>query len=614
MASNTVAMPAPVCLIENSSTGQLHVNQQALEILSQIDQPVVVVAIVGLYRTGKSYLMNKLAGKRSGFSLGSTIQSHTKGIWMWCVPHPCKPGHTLVLLDTEGLGDVEKGDQKNDSWIFALAVLLSSTLVYNSRGTIDNNALENLQYVTELTDLIKVKSQDSASDEEDVHFVRYFPQFIWAVRDFTLELKIEGVCVSADQYLEHALSLKKGFGKKVSDYNLPRECIRRFFPTRRCFVFVAPTAGENMSRVESMEENELSATFLQAAKQFCEYIFTQSTVKTIKGGHKVTGRMLGSLVSTYVDTISSGSVPCLDNAVLAMAQIENKAAVQQGLAVYQKGMEQSVQIPVTRDRISEQHGKWEKQALETFMKRSFKDDGHIHQKTLADQIISHYTELVKRNDAVSIETCNKVLVDLSVQMSHNLQQGVYATPGGYKLYCEDRDHVVQQFRATPNKGTKAEDVLDQFLKQKKIEAASILLADQKLTENEKQIAREREHALQMEQQNKAMEEETHQMKCTLEEERRSRAENERQMELKLQEETENARKEYENALESKLKEQEELMKKGFEEKATMLQEEISQLKQESKIWVDVAKIGLETANNAFNNFLQYKSMGLLLKR
>ncbi|XP_058866574.1 guanylate-binding protein 4-like [Acipenser ruthenus] len=199
-------------------------------------------------------------------------------------------------------------------------------------------------------------------------------------------------------------------------------------------------------------------------------------------------------------------------------------------------------------------------------------------------------------------------------MSHNLQQGVYATPGGYKLYCEDRDHVVQQFRATPNKGTKAEDVLDQFLKQKKIEAASILLADQKLTENEKQIAREREHALQMEQQNKAMEEETHQMKCTLEEERRSRAENERQMELKLQEETENARKEYENALESKLKEQEELMKKGFEEKATMLQEEISQLKQESKIWVDVAKIGLETANNAFNNFLQYKSMGLLLKR
>ena len=27
---------------------------------------------------------------------------------MWCVPHPSKESHTLVLLDTEGLGDVEK--------------------------------------------------------------------------------------------------------------------------------------------------------------------------------------------------------------------------------------------------------------------------------------------------------------------------------------------------------------------------------------------------------------------------------------------------------------------------------------------------------------------------
>ncbi len=44
----------------------------------------------------------------TGFALGNTIESKTKGIWMWCVPHPCKEGHTLVLLDTEGLGDVAK--------------------------------------------------------------------------------------------------------------------------------------------------------------------------------------------------------------------------------------------------------------------------------------------------------------------------------------------------------------------------------------------------------------------------------------------------------------------------------------------------------------------------
>ena len=58
-------MLGPECLSENTN-GQLLVNLKALKILSAIRQPVVVVAIVGLYRTGKSYLMNKLAGKNKG--------------------------------------------------------------------------------------------------------------------------------------------------------------------------------------------------------------------------------------------------------------------------------------------------------------------------------------------------------------------------------------------------------------------------------------------------------------------------------------------------------------------------------------------------------------------
>ena len=98
---------APICLVENHNE-KLMVNPKALEILDNISQPLMVMAIVGLYRTGKAYLMNCPAGQTPGFPLGSTVQSQTKGIWMWCMPHPTKPEHTLVLLDTEGLADVEK--------------------------------------------------------------------------------------------------------------------------------------------------------------------------------------------------------------------------------------------------------------------------------------------------------------------------------------------------------------------------------------------------------------------------------------------------------------------------------------------------------------------------
>ena len=45
----------------------------------------------------------------TGFALGYTVQSQTKGIWIWAVPHPANAGDKyLLLMDTEGLGDVHK--------------------------------------------------------------------------------------------------------------------------------------------------------------------------------------------------------------------------------------------------------------------------------------------------------------------------------------------------------------------------------------------------------------------------------------------------------------------------------------------------------------------------
>lgn len=64
MASGSIKMD-PIYLVENRKS-QLSVNPKALKILDQISQPLVVVAIAGLYRTGKSYLMNRLAGQNHG--------------------------------------------------------------------------------------------------------------------------------------------------------------------------------------------------------------------------------------------------------------------------------------------------------------------------------------------------------------------------------------------------------------------------------------------------------------------------------------------------------------------------------------------------------------------
>lgn len=70
-------------------------------------------------------------------------------------------------------------------------------------------------YVTELTDRIRTRSS-SDQDEVDAsdEFVSFFPDFVWTVRDFSLELKINGKPISADEYLENSLRLI--YGKRLT--------------------------------------------------------------------------------------------------------------------------------------------------------------------------------------------------------------------------------------------------------------------------------------------------------------------------------------------------------------------------------------------------------------
>ncbi|XP_016116006.1 guanylate-binding protein 3-like [Sinocyclocheilus grahami] len=523
-------MDKPVCLIDTASDGKLCVQGSALQVLEQIQQPVVVVAVVGLYRTGKSYLMNRLAGKQTGFALGSTIESKTKGIWMWCVPHPTKAKTTLVLLDTEGLGDVDKGDSKHDTRIFSLAVLLSSTLVLNSRGTIDNRAIEELQY-------------------------------------------------PSDQNLYFIFSNSS----QVNNYNLPRECIRKYFPSRKCFTFPFPTNPDNVSYLETLDPAEISKRFLEVTGRFCQFIFDQSQVKNLKDGHTVTGRVLGHLVKTFVDTIASGAVPCLENAVISMALIENEAAFQEGLEVYQSGMEKlKKSFPLELNEITSEHQCFSLMATQTFMKRSFRDSDGKHLTSLEEAINHQFDSYLWDNEKASEAKCESLLSVLSEPMTERINQGFYATAGGYDLFCQDLEDIVNQYNTLAYQEVKVAEVLEKFLQQKVAVTTAILQADDKLTENERRICEERERAVLLEQEMKAQEQRQHQLEEKMVIEEQNNEERVRQVIQKMEEEMFVQQQETKHAMDSKLREQAALMEKGFQENANKMASEIEQLRRRNK--------------------------------
>ncbi|XP_061094548.1 guanylate-binding protein 1-like [Conger conger] len=584
MSSGKILMAQPECLIKNDEHGNLLVQTKAVEILKQIDQLVVVVAVVGLYRTGKSYLMNKLAGKTKGFALGSTIQSKTKGIWMWCVPHPTKVDHTLVLLDTEGLGDVEKGDSKNDNWIFSLAVLLSSALVYNSVGTIDNNALQQLHYVTELTEHIKVKSQAKDEDEdgdESTEFMRFFPSFVWTVRDFTLQLEYNGKPITADEYLDNALKLKAGHGKQVMQYNMPRNCLRNYFPKRKCFVFDRPTSAENMKRMDELSDKDLEPSFVQQATSFCDYIYGEAKTKTMKGGYNMTGRMLGSLAKMYVDAICSGQIPCLENAVVALAQIENSNAIAEAMKIYKERMDSWVAFPTeTLEELSNIHGTVEEQAVKIFMGLCFKDEDQKSQLKLMELMQAEYTAICEKNVVESKKACESIIKRIFRPLEENIASGQYTSVGGYERYRKDFNSLISKYRSAEGRGIKDEESLKEYLEKKESVGQAIMTADQSLTEAQRKAEENRVRMEAMEQERRASEEQRNILKKQMEDQERTFNENMAQLERKMEEDRKNAAKEFEMTLNGKLKEQQELMKQGFDERAKLMEAEISSLKKE----------------------------------
>ncbi|XP_058514918.1 guanylate-binding protein 1 [Ochotona princeps] len=579
--TSQIHMPGPVCLIENIN-GQLMVNQEALKILSTIKEPVVVVAIVGLYRTGKSYLMNKLAGKKKGFSLGSTVQSHTKGIWMWCVPHPKKSDRTLVLLDTEGLGDVEKGDNQNDSWIFALAILLSSTIVYNSMGTINQQAMDQLHYVTELTERIRSKSSPEASEVEDsADFVSFFPDFVWTLRDFSLDLEVDGQVVTADQYLENSLKLKHGTGEKIKNFNLPRFCIRTFFPKKKCFVFDRPTHRKRLGQLETLHDDELDPEFVKQVTEFCSYIFDYSKIKTLSGGIKIDGPRLENLVLTYVNAISSGDLPCMENAVLALAQIENSAAVQKAIAHYDQQMSQKVKLPTdTLQELLDLHRTTEREAIDVFIKNSFKDVDHLFQKDLAAQLEKRQNDFVNQNMKASSDRCSALLQDIFQPLEESMKQGVFSKPRGYRLLIQKIQDLKEQYYQEPGKGTQAEETLQKYLKSKESAIDAVLQTDQTLTEKEKEIEVERVKAEAAEANAKMLEDMQKQTQQMMEQKEKSYQEHVKQLTDKMEKDRIQMQQEQERTLALKLKEQEQLMKEGFQKESRVLNDQIQNLRKQ----------------------------------
>ena len=313
----------PISLIEFcTKENKYKVNPEALELIQSIPAPLGIVAVAGMYRTGKSYLLNRmLLNRSSGFGVGPTVNACTKGLWIWGKPVMGQNAEgepvNVLLIDSEGIGALDES-HNHDNKVFALTILISSMFIYNSMGSIDENAVQNLSLVVNLTKNIQIKSNQKMNSTDDVDsedYAQYFPSFFWVVRDFTLQLVDQkGESISSKEYLEKALALQKGFSDSVESKNRIRRLLTTFFKERDCITLVRPlTNEENLQNLDKMEFGDLRPEFFEQIINFRKKVLNRVRPKTLNN-RLMNGEMMGTLIGTYVQSINEGAVPNIENA------------------------------------------------------------------------------------------------------------------------------------------------------------------------------------------------------------------------------------------------------------------------------------------------------------
>ena len=335
-------------VIFNSSTKKFIINEDAKKLISRSENKQIgIVSLVGKYRTGKSFLLNRVLIEKKnlkGFEVAPTIKPCTKGIWLWSSPlmisnkssQNCFPA---FLIDTEGLGAYDE-EINHDSKIFLIAILISSLFIYNSFGTIDEVALNNISLILNLSKSLKLRNNSNVlntKENDDKEMAKYFPSLLWLLRDFALKLEdSDGNVITAKQYLENALMEQKGLTESIEEKNLVRKMIKTYFNERDCFPMVRPVENENdLQNLMNLSENKIRPEFIKQCNLLKNKIYMKIKPKTFNN-KILSGQMLIELLESVVNAINEGAIPVIENSWNYIASNECLKSIKENTENFRK--------------------------------------------------------------------------------------------------------------------------------------------------------------------------------------------------------------------------------------------------------------------------------------
>ena len=191
-----IVQPEAIPFVTVSENGEeLEISTEAMSLLDGMQhRKIAVIALCGTSKTGKSFLANRYLGRMQGFKTRGLLGSGTRGIWVWNQMVPLGDDVDGIVLDCQGLSIDGCDDNDNndiEEKLFTLAILLASQLVFNTKGHITDQTMDELALLPLLASKVRIREDskanlksdndeeedDFSSDEEgdSAEFYKYFP-------------------------------------------------------------------------------------------------------------------------------------------------------------------------------------------------------------------------------------------------------------------------------------------------------------------------------------------------------------------------------------------------------------------------------------------------------
>ncbi|KAH1136497.1 hypothetical protein AAZX31_10G030200 [Glycine max] len=370
---------------------KLRLSREGLEAIEKITNPIAAVAVIGPYRSGKSFLLNQLLSLScyEGFGVGHMRDTKTKGIWVWGTPIDLDINGvrtSVFYLDTEGFESVGKSNVYDDR-IFALATVLSSVLIYNLPETIREADISRLSFAVELAEEFygRVKGQDVAFEPA---------KLLWLIqRDFLQGKSVQEMVNEALRRVPNTDG-----NKNIDMVNQIRDSLAVMGDNSTAFSLPQPHIQR--TKLCDMEDVELDQLYVKRREQLKELVASIITPKIVQG-KTLNGKEFVSFLEQILEALNKGEIPSTGSLV----EVFNKNILEKCLKLYSEKMAKLV-LPLPEESLQGAHDRSRDEVTKVFDQQHF---GRHHAKKsfmqLDEEIQQVYKNVVLQNEYQSSRLC-----------------------------------------------------------------------------------------------------------------------------------------------------------------------------------------------------------------